>query len=348
MSDNLSDPLVPVDVDLTDFPYFQLDVRRLRDSRLAASVSGEEFRCAVLLWCAAWHQIPAASLPDDDIELAQLAGFGRAINEWRKYREGALYGFVRCADGRFYHPTIAEKACDAWNEKQAHRYRRECDRTRKENIRRKEKGLPDLKFPPEPIIVSVGTVVSFQRNSASVPTEKENIPPETQMGIAGIPPENALKGEGRESKGRGKGKGKGEGLKKPTPKTVAPRSASGPSAPPKTALLWTAYATAYRQRYGVEPVRNASVNSKLAQFIDRIGAAEAPQVAAFYLRHNGQFYVRGKHSVGAMLQDAEGLRTEWARGQTVTDTEARQADQTQARGNVWGKILEEARESNDE
>ena len=26
------------------------------------------FRAGVLLWCAAWHQVPAGSLPDDDVE----------------------------------------------------------------------------------------------------------------------------------------------------------------------------------------------------------------------------------------------------------------------------------------
>lgn len=33
---------------------------RLRDSDIATKAKGDEFRCAVLLWCAAWHQVPAA------------------------------------------------------------------------------------------------------------------------------------------------------------------------------------------------------------------------------------------------------------------------------------------------
>ena len=79
---------------------------------------GEEFRTAVLLWCVAWHQQPAASLPDDDRLLAHLAGFGRDVRAWTKVRKGALHGFIGCADGRLYHPTIAEKALDAWARKQ--------------------------------------------------------------------------------------------------------------------------------------------------------------------------------------------------------------------------------------
>ncbi|SDW94201.1 DUF1376 domain-containing protein [Lysobacter enzymogenes] len=108
-----------------------LDVVRLRDSELATTSSGEGFRCAVLLWCAAWHQLPAASLPDDDRLLSQYAGFGRSIKEWRKHRAEALYGWTLCADGRFYHPTVAEKALEAWAQRLQQRWRTECARIKK-------------------------------------------------------------------------------------------------------------------------------------------------------------------------------------------------------------------------
>ena len=49
------------------------------------------------------------------------------------------------------------------------------------------------------------------------------------------------------------------------------------------------------------------------------------------------------HTVGLLLADAEKLRTEWATKTTVTQTQARQADKTQARGNVFNKLIEEAR-----
>lgn len=107
-------PLVSAEVDLRDFQFMPLDVVRLRDSDLASRVSGEEFRAAVLLSCAAWHQKPAASLPDDDVVLSSLAGFGRVVREWQAVREGALRGRVKCSDGRLYHPVVAEKANEAW------------------------------------------------------------------------------------------------------------------------------------------------------------------------------------------------------------------------------------------
>ncbi len=110
-------PFVPEEVDLRSYVFMPLEVGRLRDSDTAASVSGEAFRAAVLLWCAAWHQLPAASLPDNDGALARLAGFGRHVDDWRAVREEALRGFTLCSDGRLYHSTLAEIALGAWNDK---------------------------------------------------------------------------------------------------------------------------------------------------------------------------------------------------------------------------------------
>jgi hypothetical protein len=137
------DPLVPPEVDLRNFTYMPLDVVRLRDSDIAGVEDGEVFRAAVLAWCAAWHQVPAASLPDDDAVLARLTGYGRDMATWRRVREaGALRGFVRCSDGRLYHPVVAEKAVEAWDKKgrQAERTRRATEaaaeraRVRRESV----------------------------------------------------------------------------------------------------------------------------------------------------------------------------------------------------------------------
>jgi hypothetical protein len=119
VAEDLPAPLVPSDVDLRRFPSMPLDVRRLRDSKFAAAVDGESFRAGVLLWAAAWHERPAGSLPNDDVELAQLAGFGRAVSEWQKVREGALYGWRRCSDNRLYHEFLAGVALDSWERKLA-------------------------------------------------------------------------------------------------------------------------------------------------------------------------------------------------------------------------------------
>lgn len=173
-------PLPPLsaDVDLRDFAFMPLDVVRLRDSDIAALTTGDEFRAAVMLWCAAWHQIPAASIPDDDIVLARLAGYGRVVKEWQKVREGALRGWVKCSDGRLYHPVITEKAVEAWDSKQAYRAKKEADRLRKQQERYSRRGKTGAGNPPENGELSDGHGDEFQRTGA------------------GNPPENALIGIG--------------------------------------------------------------------------------------------------------------------------------------------------------
>lgn len=105
---------------------------------------------------------------------------------------------------------------------------------------------------------------------------------------------------------------------------------------------WDAYCQAYVMRYGVSPVRNASVNGQLANFVKRLGIERAPRVATFYLTHNHRRYLDAKHPVNLMVQFAETLHTEWATQKPTTETEARQADRTAARGNVFTELIEEA------
>lgn len=116
-------PLVPSNLDLGGFQFMPLDTLRLRDSDLSAIATGEGFRAAVLGWCAAWHQVPAGSLPDDDRLLARLLGFGRDVSGFLAVRDGALRGYVKCSDGRLYHPVVCEKAMEASARKRKQRER---------------------------------------------------------------------------------------------------------------------------------------------------------------------------------------------------------------------------------
>ena len=120
MGEALREPPVPADCDLRGLPWMPIDTVRLLDSDLFALADGEQFKAAVRLWCKAWHQVPASSLPDDDRILASLSGMGRL---WLKVRPMALRGFFKCADGRLYHPVIAEKALEAWDRRIAQRAR---------------------------------------------------------------------------------------------------------------------------------------------------------------------------------------------------------------------------------
>jgi hypothetical protein len=128
MNDVLPAPLTPPDCDMRNYPYMPLDVVRLRDSEFAALESGEAYRCGSLLWAASWHQVPAASVPNDDVALARLAGYGRgqaAVNAFAQARaDGAMRGWVLCSDNRWYHPVVAEKAIEGMEAK-----RKQAERT---------------------------------------------------------------------------------------------------------------------------------------------------------------------------------------------------------------------------
>jgi len=108
---------------------------------------------------------------------------------------------------------------------------------------------------------------------------------------------------------------------------------------PKSVATWEAYAEGYRRRYGVQPVRNSKTNAQLCQLVDRLGAEEAPQVAAFYLTHNQPRYVSARHPTNLLVQDAEGLRTQWATGVKATTLEAKSAEQRDSVRGQYARVM---------
>lgn len=119
----LPEPLTPAGCDLRDFPFLPIDIARLFGSEFHALADDSEWRAGITLWLKSFHQVPAASLPDDDIALARLAELGRDVKTWKRLRERALHGWVKCSDGRLYHPVVAEKVMEAWKGKQSQRAR---------------------------------------------------------------------------------------------------------------------------------------------------------------------------------------------------------------------------------
>ena len=218
-------PLVPAEVDLRDFAFMPLDVVRLRDSGLTAKASGDEFRAAVLLWCASWHQVPAASLPDDDDELANICGYSRARREWVKVRDGAMRGWKRCADGRLYHQAVAGKALEAWIEKlasaiggasgNAKRWGVQIDtEAMRDQFRRAAECLRWIDPQSRTLRKKAVAVLTMP----SAPESGGDIPPES-------PPESPP-----DRKGQGQGQGQGQGLEK-TGYYTGPSAGAGAGAP---------------------------------------------------------------------------------------------------------------------
>ncbi|WP_218827925.1 MULTISPECIES: DUF1376 domain-containing protein [unclassified Burkholderia] len=87
-----------------------IEVKRLLTSETWILGTGDERAAAITLWLESWHQIPAASLPSDDRMLGHLS----QAKNWKRVKDHALRGWVKCADGRLYHPVAAEKVLEAW------------------------------------------------------------------------------------------------------------------------------------------------------------------------------------------------------------------------------------------
>lgn len=111
-------PLVPADVDLTDFAFMPFEFGRLFKSETWILSNDAEKVAALTLWGKSWTEVPAGSIPDDDRMLAHLSGAGP---RWKRLKAMALRGWVRADDGRMYHPVVCEKVLEAWYEKLSQR-----------------------------------------------------------------------------------------------------------------------------------------------------------------------------------------------------------------------------------
>lgn len=148
-------PLTPTGCDLRPFRDMPLDIGRFRSSDLVTEEDPEAVLAAILIWGAAWHEVPAASVPENDRWLAKAAGYGRAVESWLRVRDAALRGFVKCSDGRLYHRTLSEKATSAWQGRLKYEWRKAGERHRKA-----QRDIPDArktKFPEFEQWISAGT-----------------------------------------------------------------------------------------------------------------------------------------------------------------------------------------------
>jgi hypothetical protein len=226
------EPPVPADCDLRDFAFMPLDVLRLRDSDLAAG-DATAFRAAVLLWCAAWHQIPAGSLTNDDTILARLAGYGRDVRNWRRAKDlGALRGWYLASDGRLYHGVVGQKAAEAWRQKTGYRERTAAARAAKEAARKAEREARAAAESQKGVDFGASTASPLDLHSTSTRPPLDLHPPrETHQAPENAPNDPPVTGH----KGQGEEQGQGEVQKSPSDSSAAPALAAAPS-PPSYAL----------------------------------------------------------------------------------------------------------------
>lgn len=280
----------------------------------------------LMMWMVAWRQVPCGSLPADEAVIRSKCRVPPEL--WQAMRDVCMRGWYEADDGRLYHPTITKRVLEMLGKRRSDADRKAADRAKKA-----------LDSDVSPVVVTPDT--SETPLQVKPESSTDHRPPTTDDPRGAAPPLSAPVPSA------------------PTPLPPASGGASPPPAPRKRAAAkpkadepakptvetWSAYSAAYRDRYhGQDPVRNATVNGQLAQFVARIGAEEAPAVARFYVGHQRSDYVRSMHDVGLMLRDAAGLRTQWATQRQVTTTQAQQADRTATNMGAFGPMIAEARQ----
>ena len=107
-------PLVPAEVTMTGDDWFPLYFDRLRKSKWWRRASDMARARNVMLWGEAYKSVPAGSLPDDDDELAEAAGFGMDVEAFLAVKAEVMAPWTMCDDGRWYHPTVCEAVMESW------------------------------------------------------------------------------------------------------------------------------------------------------------------------------------------------------------------------------------------
>ncbi|WP_134609099.1 helix-turn-helix domain-containing protein [Pseudomonas aeruginosa] len=106
----------------------------------------------------------------------------------------------------------------------------------------------------------------------------------------------------------------------PSPLPTRSGPAAGEALQEACRSVWAAYRAAYEARWGVQPVRNAKVNSQVKQLVAALGA-EAPAVAAFFVGLDDKFLVDSCHEFGLLLAKAGAYRTKWATAGSAPSTD---------------------------
>lgn len=133
-------PMVPAECTMGGNDWFPLSHRKLRKSKWWRRASDLARARNVMLWGEAYDATPAGSLPDDDDDLAEAAGFGMDVEAFIAVKAEIMAPWVLCSDGRWYHPTVCEVVLETWEKQSA---KRRADAERKARSRARIRGGPE-------------------------------------------------------------------------------------------------------------------------------------------------------------------------------------------------------------
>ena len=155
----IAEPLVPADCTMRGLDFMPLYLDRLMSSRTWARVmSVTDLNLGgylVNLWGAAFRNVPAGSIEDDDDVLRQATGC--PANLWDRVRPQLLKGWLRCQqDGRVYHRGACDIIAGIWDSRQAKRA--DLAKARAVKAAKRSKSVPNqgnLNLPPVIVVTPV-------------------------------------------------------------------------------------------------------------------------------------------------------------------------------------------------
>ncbi len=173
----MTEPLVPAECTMAGNEWFPLHFDRLRKSKWWRRASDTARARNVMMWGEAYKAVPAGSLPDDDDELAEAAGYGMDVAAFIAAKDEIMAPWVLCTDGRWYHPTVCEVVLEAWeriSERRRVAAQRKADqraKVRGHGVRNQPVPHNDAGHPPADDAVPPQT--------ANVPRDNGNVPRDT-------------------------------------------------------------------------------------------------------------------------------------------------------------------------
>lgn len=183
---------------LSNHDWIPLHLNRLLTSDFVAYACAENRRgdigTALILWSESFKQDPAGTLPDDDVQLAQIARFGADVASWRDVRAGALHGWrPTIVEGfengaempRLGHPLIASIAHDMHKRKCGRDQAREAGRmaTVRNRVKKKLAVLGFRKAVAESDQVVATVAAWLDQNGLYVTDDNVRAAMETAVGI---------------------------------------------------------------------------------------------------------------------------------------------------------------------
>ena len=175
---SLPEPMIPAGCYMAGNEWFPFYFDRLRKSKWWRRASDTARARNVMMWGEAFKSTPAGSLPDDDDELAEAAGYGMDIDAFLAVKAEIMAPWTLCSDGRWYHPTVCEVVLDTW-EKTSDRRRRDAERKARQRaeVRGHAPHVGNVTVKTEPV----------PPDNSNVPRDNGDVPAEigTQTGQTG-------------------------------------------------------------------------------------------------------------------------------------------------------------------